>query len=146
VAVRFRDLDPMGHAHHTLPIIYIEEARAAFWRDVAGTRLEDIEYVMADVHVRFLRRIFFPARLDVSLWVTELGRSRFVLEYAIRDEAGELMATARTTQVMYDYAEAASRPISASVRARLEAYMIAGDAQKSVASSAEPSPMKAPST
>ncbi len=36
VDVRFRDLDPMGHAHHSLPLIYFEEARAAYWRDVVG--------------------------------------------------------------------------------------------------------------
>jgi acyl-CoA thioester hydrolase len=37
VPVRFRDLDAMGHAHHTLPLIYLEEARAAFWRELKGS-------------------------------------------------------------------------------------------------------------
>ena len=36
VAVRFRDLDAMRHVHHTAPLLYIEEARAAYWRAVAG--------------------------------------------------------------------------------------------------------------
>ena len=38
VDVRFRDIDAMGHAHHSLPLVYWEEARARYWRDVAGRR------------------------------------------------------------------------------------------------------------
>ena len=30
VEVRFRDIDEMEHTHHTLPLIYIEEARTAY--------------------------------------------------------------------------------------------------------------------
>jgi len=68
VDVRFRDLDPMGHAHHSLPLIYLEEARAAYWRSVVGRDgLDAIDYVMAEITVRFHRRIEFPMRLEVAL-------------------------------------------------------------------------------
>jgi acyl-CoA thioester hydrolase len=142
VPVRFRDVDAMGHAHHTFPLICIEEARAAFWRSLAGPSLEDIDYVLGEVQVRFLGRIFYPGTIEVGLRVAELGRSRFVLEYELRDAAGGVVAEARTTQVMYDYAASASRPIPEALRARLAERLV----QSSVASSAEPSPMKAPST
>jgi acyl-CoA thioester hydrolase len=80
VSVRFRDLDPMGHAHHTLPIVYFEEARAAYWRDVAGrANVESIDYVLADLRVQFKQRILYPAELIVHAGVTHLGNASFFL-------------------------------------------------------------------
>jgi acyl-CoA thioester hydrolase len=123
VDVRFRDLDAMGHAHHTLPLIYLEEARAAYWRRVAGrTGLRDIDYVMAEVTVRFHRRIEWPSRLDVGLRVSRLGEKSFEMEFEIRGEDGELKANGRTVQVFFDYDAGASRPLPAELRGRIESF------------------------
>jgi acyl-CoA thioester hydrolase len=123
VDVRFHDLDAMGHAHHSLVLVYIEEARAAYWRDVADRRdVADIDYVIAEVTIRFLHRIFFPGRLDIGVRVSRLGRSSFDMEYEVRDTGGELLATATTRQVMYDYATATSMAMPEEVRARISAF------------------------
>jgi acyl-CoA thioester hydrolase len=125
--VRFRDLDPMGHAHHSTILIYIEEARAAYWRKVAGrATVGDIDYVMADASLQFRGRIFYPGRIEVGVRVSRLGRSSFGMEYELRSAAGELLATAQTTQVMYDYGEARSKPIPQELRERLERWESAG--------------------
>lgn len=123
VEVRFRDLDPMGHAHHTLPLIYLEEARAAYWREIAGrTGLRDIDYVMAEVTVRFHRRIDWPARLEVGLRVSRLGAKSFEMEFEICDDAGERVSSGRTVQVFFDYAAGRSRPLPPELRTRIERY------------------------
>ena len=123
VPVRFRDLDPMGHAHHSLPLVYIEEARAAYWRDVAGRRdLEAIDYVLGQVTVRFIQRIHFPSTLRVGVRVSRLGSSSFTMEYEIRNESGDLLCTAETVQVMYDYAAGQSKTIPPDIRKALAAY------------------------
>jgi len=123
VDVRFRDVDAMGHAHHSLPLVYLEEARAAYWRDVAGrATLADIDYVMAEVTVRYHRRITWPDRLDVALRVSRLGGKSFEMAFEIRSGAGELVASGSTVQVMYDYAAGAAMAIPAELRARIEAY------------------------
>jgi acyl-CoA thioester hydrolase len=123
VDVRFRDLDSMGHAHHSLALIYVEEARAAYWRDVAGREgVDAIDYVLAEVTVRYHRRITFPDRLDVGLRVSRLGGKSFTMEYEVRSADGSLLASATTTQVAYDYAAAASKPLDTAVRARIEAF------------------------
>jgi acyl-CoA thioester hydrolase len=128
VRVRFRDLDPMGHAHHTLPLVYFEEARAAFWREVVGrVGLEGIDYTMGQVTVRYHRRIRFPSRLEVALQATRLGTRSFTLGYELRDEAGELLASGTTEQVMFDYDRGESKPVPPDVRAALGAGETAGD-------------------
>jgi acyl-CoA thioester hydrolase len=123
VEVRFRDLDPMGHAHHSLPLIYWEEARARYWREVAGRRdVADIDYVMGEFTVRYLRRILFPGRLSAGVRVSRLGRSSFGMEYGLWDEEGRLLSTGSSAQVVYDYGAGRSAPLDDATRARIEAF------------------------
>jgi acyl-CoA thioester hydrolase len=123
VPVRFHDLDAMGHAHHSLPLIYMEEARAAYWRDIAGKDgLDQIDYVIGSFTLRFIQRIHFPGTVRVGLRVSRLGTSSFNMEYELHDENAQLLATGESTQVMYDYSTSASKPIPPEVRSRIEAY------------------------
>lgn len=123
VDVRFHDLDAMGHAHHTLPLIYLEEARAAYWREVAGREtLDGIDYVMAEITVRFHGRIEYPERLSVGLRVSRIGTKSFEMEFEIRSVAGELKSSGRTVQVMYDYATGKAKEVPPDLRARIESH------------------------
>lgn len=123
VATRFHDLDAMGHAHHTLPLIYLEEARAAYWREVAGRPTVDaIDYVMAEVTVRFHGRIGYPETLEVALRVSRIGNKSFEMEFDIRSENGERKASGRTVQVMYDYGGESAMPVPAELRERIERF------------------------
>ena len=123
VEVRFRDIDAMGHAHHSLPLVYWEEARARYWRDVAGRRdTGDIDYVMGELTVRWHRRILWPGRLTAGVRVTRAGRSSFEMAYGLWAGDGELLASGRSTQVLFDYAAARSTPMDDETRRRLEAF------------------------
>ena len=120
VSVRFRDLDPLGHAHHTLPIVYFEEARAEYWRRVAGrATVADIDYVVAEVRVQFKQRVLYPAQLTVGAAVTHLGNASFVMRYELTDEEGAVLATGETVQVMYDFRSSRSMPLPSDLRARI---------------------------
>lgn len=123
VPVRFRDLDVMGHAHHTLPIIYFEEARAAYWREIAGRpAVADIDYVLAEIRVQFKQRILYPATLMVRAGVTHVGNASFTMSYELTDEEGTVLATGESVQVMFDYERGKSMRMPADVRARIENY------------------------
>lgn len=128
VPVRFRDLDPMGHAHHTLPLIYLEEARAAFWRELkSDPSLDAIDYVMAEVTLRFHSRILYPGDVEVALTVARVGNRSFGTDWEIRttDPSGTLLASGSAVQVAYDYGAGASKPIDADVRRVLDAWAAA---------------------
>jgi len=120
VDVRFRDLDAMSHVHHGVALIYFEEARAGFWRQVKGSAdLSAIDYVIGEMHVRYHGRIHYPARLRVGLSVTRVGNASFDLSYEIRDEQKELLVSGSSSQVMFDYAAGRSKRIPDVVRAAL---------------------------
>jgi acyl-CoA thioester hydrolase len=123
VPVRFRDLDPMGHAHHSLPLMYWEEARARYWREVAGREtVADIDYVMGEFTIRFHRRILFPATLRAGVRTTRLGGSSFDMAYGLWDDAGALLVSGASTQVLFDYDAGLSKPLDDETRRRLREY------------------------
>ncbi len=123
VEVRFRDLDAAGHVHHTLVAIYFEEARAAYWREVAGRPApEDVDYVLAELTIRYRQRIRYPQTLQVLARVTRLGTKSWTMAYELRSAGGELLAEGESVQVAYDYAAGASAPLAPEVRGRLAAY------------------------
>ena len=120
VEVRFRDIDEMGHAHHTLPLVYIEEARTSYWRDVLGRA--ELDFIMGEVGVRFHRRIRYPSTVSVGVRTTRLGTRSLAMEYELRDESGELLADGWSKQVMFDYASGASREVPSELRERVRAF------------------------
>ncbi len=127
VAVRFRDLDPMGHAHHSLPLIYFEEARAAFWRDLAGRDdLGAIDYVIGRVRVTYRERVRFPMAATVALRVARIGGSSFTLDYELRGPEGRVLVEGSTDQVLYDYEAGRPKRIPAEIRAALAVAAGAG--------------------
>jgi acyl-CoA thioester hydrolase len=148
VPVRFRDLDPMGHAHHTLPLIYLEEARASFWRELKGSgSLEAIDYIMAEVTLRFHARIRFPSVVTVGLAVRSTGTKSFTTDFELRDAAGVLLSSGSAAQVAYDYEAARTRPLSEDERRGLLAWQHAREAhEKKSAIMADTMPMTPPST
>ena len=122
VAVRFKDIDVGGHAHHSHALVYFEEARAAYWREVVGRGgIEDIDYIVAECDVRWHRRVLWPQVLSVGVRVSRLGRKHFDMTYEVRGADGELLQSGRTVQVMYDYGSGSVAKVPPDVRAAIEA-------------------------
>ncbi len=123
VEVRFQDVDAYGHAHHSRALIYFEEARSAYWRDVAGVgRGGATGYVLTEVAVQYHERISYPLTVDVGVRVTQIGRKHFVMEYEARSDDGRLLISGRTVQVMFDYETRKSIPLPQEIRAAIEAW------------------------
>ncbi|MHB1194007.1 MAG: acyl-CoA thioesterase [Longimicrobiales bacterium] len=122
VVVRFRDIDVGGHAHHSEALVYFEEARSAYWREVVGKGgLDGVDYILAEAEVRWHRRVLWPQTLSVGVRVSRLGKKHFEMVYEVVAEDGERLQSGRTVQVMYDYASGEATRISDAVRAAIEA-------------------------
>lgn len=122
VPVRFRDIDVAGHAHHAEALIYFEEARWAYWHEVVGKSLDELDYVLAECRVRWHARVLWPQSVSVGVRVTRLGRKHFEMEYEVRSEDGTKLQSGTTVQVMYDYEAGASKPLPTDLREILEAW------------------------
>ena len=123
VEVRFKDIDAGGHAHHSQALVYFEEARNAYWREVAGRGgLGEIDYILVEAGVRYHRRVLWPQTVDIGVRVSRLGKKSFEMEFLIRSSEGERLVSGRTVQVMYDYGVAATTRMPDPVRASIEAW------------------------
>ena len=123
VEVRFQDIDVGGHAHHSKALCYFEEARAAYWREVAGRGApEAVNYILAEARVRYHARVLYPARLTVATRISVLGKKHFVMEYEVRSEEGRPLISGSTVQIMYDYAAGTSQRISSDLAERIRAF------------------------
>ncbi len=123
VTVRFRDIDVGGHAHHSEALMYFEEARWAYWREVLDRgSLDDVDYVLAEARVRWHKRVLWPQTVSVGVRVSRLGRKHFDLDYEVRGEDGSVLVSGTTTQVMFDYQSERSMRMPEELRARLVAF------------------------
>jgi acyl-CoA thioester hydrolase len=122
IEVRFRDCDAMGHVNNAVYLTYLEQARFAHWQRLTGATGIPRSFILARVECDYRAPATVGDRLVVRLRVAAVGNSSFTFEYeVVNGRTREVVATARTVQVMYDYAAGRPMPLAADVRARLEA-------------------------
>jgi acyl-CoA thioester hydrolase len=114
----------MGHTNNAVYLTYLEQARLAHWRSLWGFGAPQLPtgmpgVILARVEADYKRQSKYGDILDVRLTVQELGRTSFKYECEIVDAEGRTVLTAKTVQVMYDYAAAKPVPIPDDIRALL---------------------------
>lgn len=123
VDVRFKDVDVGGHAHHSLVLVYFEEGRARYWKEVVGKgEVEDVDFILAEARVRYHARIFYPMRLRVGVRISTLKRKHFVMEYLVEDQGGQALASGETVMVMFDYQAGRSKAVPEEVALAIRSH------------------------
>ena len=135
--VRFRDCDPLGHVNNAVYLTYLEQARFAHWRaarladpalgggGASGAPEEVPGVIMARVEIDYRRPARYGQVLRIDLGVAGVGRTSFTYEYELRDTTGQLIASARTVIVRYDYAAGKPVPISEDIKRALTRNLLA---------------------
>ncbi len=124
VAVRWGDMDAMGHVNNSVYFQYLECARvgyfeAAGWdsRDTSPTRQGP---VVVSQTFNYRRQIGYPADVEVGVACTEVRGRSFVLSYGLFRKGGEeLLGDGTSILVWLDYAVGKAVEIPPGVRARL---------------------------
>jgi len=81
--VRWGDMDAYGHVNNTLYFRYFEEARF-MWMLEKGVPLKaDTHPVVVTIGCTFLRPIFHPETLRIDVFISEPGRSSFMVKYKV---------------------------------------------------------------
>jgi acyl-CoA thioester hydrolase len=123
IEVRFRDCDPLGHANNAVYLTYLEQARLVFWQGLWGfgaTGSAAPGVIMARAEIDYRRPAHYGQTLDVRIALAAIGKTSFTYDYEIVDEEGREVASARTVQVMYDYATAKPVPIPDDIRQKMQ--------------------------
>jgi acyl-CoA thioester hydrolase len=122
IAVRFRDIDGMGHVNNAVYFTYVEAARTEYLMQVMGAkRMDEVDWIVATASLEFKRPVAYGDPIEVRVRPTKVGTTSFTLFYEIRDARDDgLVAQGETVIVMYDYLKRAKKPIEAETRKRLE--------------------------
>jgi acyl-CoA thioester hydrolase len=113
-AVRFADIDALGHVNNVRFFDYLEDARLGLFHvDPHREGLAPFQGLVVARHEIDYRRplTFRPDPVRVETWVTEIRPVRFTLDYEIRDD-DEVFVRARSILVAYDVAKAAPRRLN----------------------------------
>ena len=128
IAIRFRDLDAMGHVNNAVYATYFEVARGHYmkalglWCESSLGMAERFPFILLDLYIRFVSPAEIDDRLRVHVRTTRVGGKSFDFEYlltALGD--GRTIAVGRSVQVYYDYRVGRTAPLPDDVRAAVEA-------------------------
>lgn len=102
IPLRLRDLDAMNHVNNAVYATFLEQARAAYFHEVVGRRLNEVGMAIADLSVEFERAVHFDDdAVTVGVRAADLGTSSIPLAYEVWT-GEERVATAETTMVHVD--------------------------------------------
>ena len=120
--IRYSDLDPNEHVNHARYLIYLEEARLAFRRQLdRDLGLPDgVTWPIAELTIRYLRSASYPGTLTVELAPIHVGRTSFTLGYGIFDRA-VCVVVALNRSVCVDRSTGGKLALPQTVAARLRA-------------------------
>ncbi len=122
--VRFSDVDIYGHVNNVKYFEYFQEARIVYLLHVRRAALDaagELPTVIAQMDVDYRVPILFrPEPYDVHSWVSNVGRSSFVVESEIRD-GQTLLSRARVVAVTFDAETQRATPVDGAYRELLQA-------------------------
>jgi acyl-CoA thioester hydrolase len=116
VAVRWRDVDALGHVNHAVFLTYLEEGRDAFFVRALG----DPAYVVVRLEVDLRAEVLLAERrVTVRIAVERLGTTSLTTRETILMAAGKVAAEARVVTVRWDPGRRKPVPFSTAERAQL---------------------------
>lgn len=120
--VRWGDMDAYGHINNTLYFRYFEEARFLWMLDKGIPLKSDTHPVVVTIGCTFLRPLFHPDRLRIDVFISEPGRSSFMVNYKVFSSAQPETAAAEgySKVVWVSAADGKSVPLPDQVRAWFE--------------------------
>ena len=114
----------MGHVNNAVYLTYLEQARFAHWRAVWGFNFEGLPegtpgVILARAEIDYRIPARYGDLLEVRIGLERIGRTSFTYAYEVVDQAGKVVANARSVQVMYDYAVGKPAPLSDELKSKL---------------------------
>lgn len=119
IDVRFRDLDTMGQVHNAVVLVYVEEARVGYFRDVIGVELAETEGAIVTQEIEYSAPVELGSSVTVEYWTSAIGTSTLTMGFAVHSD-GDLAATGEVVHVVLD--GDSSRPVPAGWRERIRAF------------------------
>jgi acyl-CoA thioester hydrolase len=106
IALRWSDIDEAGHVNNAVYLTYLEESRVVYFHESCRWDWKKDGVILANANVNYKRPLFYPEPTFVYVRVSKIGGKSIELQYAItveKEDNIELVSTASTILVMFDY-------------------------------------------
>lgn len=126
-AIRWGDMDVLGHVNNTIYFRYMETGRIAFLEDLNGKfDAKGQGPVIVTAYCTFLKQLKYPGDIEIRTFAGAPGRSSFEVTHEIRlvDEQGKadvVYAEGGGKVVWIDFQAEKSVPLPESIREQLPA-------------------------
>ena len=118
VALRWRDMDMLGHLNQAVYHEFLEEARGAVFEGLEG--IEHFPFVLARVELDYKAEVRRElGHVDVTAVVEKVGRTSVTLTHEIRKPDGAVAAAGRSVLVAWDPQARGARELHDGERAAL---------------------------
>ncbi len=123
VAIRWGDMDAMGHVNNTVYFRYMEQARIA-WFESLDTRPDPhgVGPVIINASCTFLKELVYPGAVELRMYAGKPGRSSFETWLELRPsyDPQTVYAAGAAKVVWVDSARGKSVPLPERIRALVE--------------------------
>ena len=120
MAIRWGDMDAMGHVNNTVYFRYLEQARIEWLTSIdCAPDPEGTGPVIINAHCTFIRQLKYPGEIEVLTYVASPGRSSFETIQEIRriDAPETLCAEGGAKVVWVNFIAEKSVPLPPEIRA-----------------------------
>jgi acyl-CoA thioester hydrolase len=127
IQLRFKDIDALGHVNNANHFSYLEIARVQYFNEVVSSNndWQKEGFLLAKVTIDYLQPIYLKDEVSVFTRCSRVGNKSFDLEYAIVrrvDNEYQLLATAMSVNVCFDFKNQKSIPVKALWAENLKNY------------------------
>jgi len=125
VAIRFSDIDNVGHVNNAVYLTYFEDARIGYWRDAINWNINENGIIVGRSEVNYLKPITLSDEVYCYVRTTRIGNSSFDVMHVLvkmTSNGEEICTTGKTVCISYDYFASKSISIPADERQRMIAY------------------------
>lgn len=121
IAIRWGDMDAMGHVNNTVYFRFMEQARIGWFDSLLprGEAWKNTGIVIANASCNFKRAMNYPGTVEVKVYTAAPGGSSVPTFYDLSID-GELYADGAATVVFIDMARQKPVRIPDPIRARLQ--------------------------
>jgi acyl-CoA thioesterase FadM len=124
IPVRITDINYGGHVGNDAILSIIHEARMQFLKNIGYSELEfsGVGLIMTDAGIEFKTELFYGDIVFASVGCANLSKVSFDIFYKLEKKVNDslqLVATAKTGMVCYDYTKKKVSPIPGDAREKL---------------------------
>ena len=119
LAIRWGDMDAMGHVNNTVYFRYMEQARISWFDTLGLTRTGTAEGPsIINASCTFLKQLVYPGDVEIRTYVGAAGRSSFETWIEMRPsyDPETIYAEGSAKVVWVDYAKGKSAPMPEKLR------------------------------